>query len=85
MVRLLLRNTGISDENDTDEVERFCNQFAASFLIPKNSLLDAVQNVTTPYDFSDSDVRRLATRFKVSNRAMAFRLEETGLAPPRDL
>ncbi len=78
---LLLRQTGISDENDTDNVERFCNKFAASFLIPRNALVDAIPDVPLPHDFSDTEVRRLATRFKVSNRAMALRLEETGFAP----
>jgi Zn-dependent peptidase ImmA (M78 family) len=78
---LLLRQTGISDENNSNRVERFCNEFAASFLIPRNPLLVAVGDVQTPYEFSDSDVRKLATRFKVSNRAMALRLEKTELAP----
>lgn len=78
---LLLRQTGISDENNSNRVERFCNEFAASFLIPRSSLVAAVGDVQTPYEFGDSDVRRLATRFKVSNRAMALRLEKTDLAP----
>lgn len=79
---LLLRQTGVSDENNENEVEKFCNQFAASFLIPRKPLIEAVGRVDLPHDFSDSDVRRLATRFRVSNRAMALRLEETVLAPP---
>jgi Zn-dependent peptidase ImmA (M78 family) len=78
---LLLRRTGISDENSKNKVERFCNQFAASFLIPKTGLIAAIGDVETPLEFADADVKRLATRFRVSNRAMAFRLEETGLAP----
>lgn len=78
---LLLRQTGISDENDSDEVERFCNQFAASFLIPKTALITATERVDTPHEFSDAEVKRLAARFRVSNRAMALRLEKTGLAP----
>jgi Zn-dependent peptidase ImmA (M78 family) len=78
---LLLRQTGISDENDRNRVERFCNDFAASFLIPRHALVEAAGNlkITTP-EFSDYDVKRLATRFLVSNRAMALRLERTGLA-----
>jgi Zn-dependent peptidase ImmA (M78 family) len=78
---LLLRNTGISDENDRNYVEQFCNQFAASFLIPRSALIAAIGDVETPHEFSDSDVKRLATRFRVSNRATALRLERTGLAP----
>jgi Zn-dependent peptidase ImmA (M78 family)/DNA-binding XRE family transcriptional regulator len=82
---LLLRNTGISDNNDGNRVERFCNRFAASFLIPKSDLVDAIsqsfRGIQTPCDFSDADVRQLASWFRVSNRAIALRLEKTGLAP----
>jgi len=79
---LLLRQTGVSDENNSNRVERFCNQFAASFLIPRQPLIDAIgDDVTTPYEFSDGDVKRFARQFRVSNRAVALRLQETGLAP----
>jgi len=82
---LLLRKTGISDENNKNQVERFCNQFAASFLIPKGHLANAVSaylgDIDTPYEFSDSDVKHLSKSFLISNRAMAMRLQETGLAP----
>jgi Zn-dependent peptidase ImmA (M78 family) len=78
---LLLRQGGISDENNSDRVERFCNKFAASFLIPRTALVVAIGDVQIPHDFSDSDVKDLARQFRVSNRAMAYRLEETALAP----
>jgi Zn-dependent peptidase ImmA (M78 family) len=78
---LLLRQTGISDENNENDVERFCNEFAASFLTPLDALIDAIGDIKAPYEFSDADVKRLATRFRVSNRAIALRLEKTGLAP----
>jgi Zn-dependent peptidase ImmA (M78 family) len=78
---LILRQTGISDENNSNRVEKFCNQFAASFLISKTGLAEAVRGHTLPRDFSDAEVKQLAGRFKVSNRAMAFRLEEVGFAP----
>lgn len=78
---LLLRQTGISDENNSNRVERFCNEFAASFLIPRNPLVESIGDIETPYEFSDADVKRLAAQFRVSNRAIALRLEKTGLAP----
>jgi Zn-dependent peptidase ImmA (M78 family) len=77
---LLLRQAGISDESDTNRVERFCNEFAACFLIPKTALSEAI-SVAAPYEFSDNDIHKLARRFRVSNRAIALRLEKTGLAP----
>jgi Zn-dependent peptidase ImmA (M78 family)/transcriptional regulator with XRE-family HTH domain len=82
---LLLRKSGISDEKDGNSVERFCNKFAASFLIPRNQLQYAISailgDITPPYEFSDADVKKLSGGFMVSNRAMAFRLEETSFAP----
>jgi len=51
---LLLRQGGISDENNSDRVERFCNKFAASFLIPRTALVVAIGDVQIPHDFSDS-------------------------------
>ena len=78
---LLLRQSGISDENNSDRVERFCNKFAANFLIPRTALVVAVGDAEIPHDFSDAEVKDLARQFRVSNRAMAYRLEETALAP----
>jgi Zn-dependent peptidase ImmA (M78 family) len=79
---LLLRQGGISDENNTDRVERFCNRFAASFLAPRRWLKESVaDNIEFPHEFSDGEVKELARRFRISNRAMAYRLEEVGLAP----
>jgi len=78
---LLLRQTGISDENDANRIERYCNQFAAGFLIPKNPLLGSVGNISLPYEFSDADVKKLSEEFRVSNRAMALRLEDLEFAP----
>jgi Zn-dependent peptidase ImmA (M78 family) len=78
---LLLRQAGISDENDSNRIEQFCNQFAASFLTPKSAIAESVAGFALPHEFSDTEVKRLATRFRVSNRAIALRLERTGLAP----
>lgn len=79
---LLLRQAGISDESNNNRVEKFCNQFAASFLIPSKPLKEAVAGVILPYEFSDADVKMLSTLFRVSNRAIALRLEKVGFAPP---
>jgi Zn-dependent peptidase ImmA (M78 family) len=81
---LLLRQTGISDQNNSNQVEKFCNAFSAAFLIPLNPLVgtigETIGDIDTPYEFSDSDVKRLAIRFRVSNSAIALRLEKAGLA-----
>ncbi len=82
---LLLRKAGISDQNNNNSVERFCNRFAASFLVPRSLLTAFISaslgDITFPYEFSYSDVGRLSRAFLVSNSAIALRLEETELAP----
>lgn len=79
---LVLRQGGISDENNADRVEQFCNRFASAFLIPRNYLVDFLpKDIEIPYEFSDRDVKNLARSFRVSNRAMAYRLEQAELAP----
>lgn len=82
---LLLRQAGISDEDDNSKVEAFCNQFAASFLIPQKALRDLIREkapiVTLPHEFTDYQVKVFASEFRVSNRAIALRLEKLGFAP----
>jgi Zn-dependent peptidase ImmA (M78 family) len=78
---LLLRKTGISDESNKNQIERYCNRFAAAFLIPLVELRLSLKSPTKPFDYDDTTVKRLASRFKVSNRAMAYRLEQANLAP----
>lgn len=78
---LMLRQTTISDENNSDAVERLCNQFAASFLIPRHALAREISDVDTPHEFSSGQIKHLSNKFRVSNRAMALRLEKAGFAP----
>lgn len=79
---LLLRQTGISDEGESNQVERFCNEFAASFLIPKRALSEMTSHEGEhSIEYPEATVARLATRFRVSNRAMALRLEKLRFAP----
>ncbi len=78
---LLLRKAGISDESNKNAVEKYCNRFAAAFLIPLVELRLSLKSPRHPYDYDDSVIKRLANRFKTSSRAMAYRLEESKLAP----
>ena len=66
-------------------VERWCEQFAASFLLPE----DGLRTVAARYDVSSNaptaqpdTARLIAGRFFVSARATAIRLQEIGLAEP---
>jgi Zn-dependent peptidase ImmA (M78 family)/transcriptional regulator with XRE-family HTH domain len=78
---LLRRQIGISDENRTNRVEQYCNRFAGAFLVPTVPLRGELNSPIRPAEYPTSVVASLANRFKVSQRAIALRLEQTGLAP----
>ena len=66
-------------------VERWCERFAAAFLLPEDSLKTVAGKygvtVASPTDCPDT-ARLIANRFSVSTRATAIRLQEVGLAEP---
>ena len=79
---LLLRQPGISDLNPSNPTEEFCNRFAAAFLIPTEALralLPVWPN--SPVEWENKKIKWWASRLKVSQRALAIRLEQLGLAP----
>ena len=66
-------------------VERWCERFAAAFLLPEDSLNTVARKygVTVVKPTVQPDTARLiANRFSVSTRAAAIRLQEIGLAVP---
>ena len=66
-------------------IERWCERFAAAFLIPADSLMMVAEKygVTAASPTTQPDTARLiANRFSVSTRAAAIRLQEIGLAEP---
>ena len=79
---LLLRTSGISDQNRHVPIQRWCNQFAANFLMPADEFLKQYA-----LEFpgggppSDHQVTIMAARFKASKSATAIRFEELNLAP----
>jgi Zn-dependent peptidase ImmA (M78 family)/DNA-binding XRE family transcriptional regulator len=79
---ILLREAGISDQNRQNIHERFCNQFAADFLMPRQPFRRFAETLIAPdRRFNDEMVGVLAKRFKVSKSAAAIHLETVGLAP----
>lgn len=80
---LLLRQPGISDHNDSNPVEAFCNKFAAGFLMPRAALREVIGSwPNEPVAWEREDLQGWARRLKVSQSALALRLESLGLAPP---
>ncbi len=66
-------------------VERWCEQFSATFLLPADSLRMVARKygVTVSSPTAQPDTARLiANRFSVSTRATAIRLQEVDLAVP---
>ena len=66
-------------------IERWCERFAAAYLLPKETLKAVASNygVTIASPTTQPDTARLiANRFSVSTRATAIRLQEVGLAEP---
>ena len=86
---ILLREAGICNDfrsfngkNGVNTVEVFCNQFAASFLVPMRQLLShrAMQGKrTVPPDKIDPIVEQVARDFKVSRVVILRRLMTAGL------
>ena len=72
----------VNSVGDDRAVERWCERFAASFLVPEGALKEVASNsgVTTYRPTSEPRiVRKFAYRFRVSGRAMAIRLTDVGL------
>lgn len=71
------------DWDRSSDVERWCERFAASFLVPRDDLEDYLKREfhwSPGAKIEPSKLNRLASRFKVSRRAMALRLVEIGAA-----
>jgi len=79
---LLLRQWGISDQNPREPLERFCNQFAAAFLMPDQALRAVFAlrqgELIEP---TISELENAGDDLCVSISALALRLQEKGYAP----
>ena len=68
----LTRTGGGTNER---KIEKWCDSFAASFLIPKSALQSKIKMPSSPMDsISDVDLSELAKYFGVSEHAMLIRL-----------
>lgn len=77
---VLLRMCGVSDQNRTSRIERYCNQFAAFFLMPPREFKEVASAIHKEgRRWTEFHVNRLATQFRVSKSAVAIHLEDTGL------
>lgn len=66
-------------------IERWCERYAAAFLLPEEGLLKVAEGYSISSDSPTTDpdkARLIANRFSVSTRATAIRMQEIGLAEP---
>jgi len=73
------------DSNETAKIERWCNQFAAEFLLPEQSkqqLPDKIQ-ILQDKDFGILD--KYASKFKVSKYALLVRMKEFNIITESEL
>ena len=63
-------------------LEHFCNQFAASALLPKSEMLgiSAVASSTATFDWSLDELEQIASTFQVSQESLLLRLVSLGKA-----
>lgn len=79
---LLLREPGISDQNRENPVEAFCNKFAGAFLMPRAALRAVLPYwPNEPVEWPRHELREWAQQLKVSQQALALRLEDVNVAP----
>jgi Zn-dependent peptidase ImmA (M78 family) len=77
---ILIRKPGISDQNRKNSVERWCNQFAAYFLMPAERFKAEALKIDPSKTWSDTALNKISEVFKVSKSAVALHLEDMGLA-----
>lgn len=82
LAHLAFREEAICRDSDIAR-ERWCDRFAASFLIPREHLLSYCEKTLKKNSVPGNDidsVRRVANRYKTSYQAAARRLRDVGLA-----
>ena len=82
LAHLLLRRNGITRgvKIGGERIERFCNQFAAEFLVPSSDL-------ETRLDFpnyDDTAIGELTSHYKVSRPVILLKLIEQNIFTPAD-
>lgn len=79
LAHVLMNQTGISDPfSRNNEIERQCNLFACSFLVPREYISQLLRGLSPNREPDVEDVRQAAVRLRISQQATVLRLEELG-------
>lgn len=83
LAHVLIAESGISDPFlGKNKIEKWCNEFAGSFLAP-SSILAEIYGAPTPSSIPDvGTVRRIASRLNMSQEAVVVRLAQLHLVHP---
>lgn len=80
LAHVLMGQTGLSDPFiRKNAVERRCNRFAGSFLLPRSYVFDLLGSSSVTSEPDLEDVRWAARKLKVSQEAAVLRLEQIGI------
>ena len=82
LAHILLREGGICDLYDENEIEVFCNRVAGAVLIPRERLMaeDTVASKADGMTWSDGELQALSNRYGVSREVTLRRLLSIGCA-----
>ncbi|CAN7597623.1 ImmA/IrrE family metallo-endopeptidase [Mesorhizobium amorphae] len=90
LAHVLLKQSAISgpppaaDSSRPAQIEKWCNDFAAAFLVPEKALRQSLKMPDKPRpDISDSQLAALANAFAISQHAMLIRLVRLGYVEAR--
>ena len=68
-----------NQRSDVARIERWCNRFAAAFLVPSDELSRDLKKPTTPADkIEDAELNRITSYYGISRHMMLIRLVELG-------
>ena len=82
LAHLLLGENGITRGISLSggQIERFCNQFAAEFLVPTGDL----ENQLNFSDYDDAAIGKLASHYNVSRPVILLKLIDQSILKPSD-
>lgn len=78
----LKREYSLSDQDNHNPSEAYCNKFAAAFMMPRELITHMFgPTPNSPDENIEAKLKYRASRMKVSQHALAIRLENLGYAP----
>jgi len=73
------------DERGKSNPEKYADEFAASLLLPRESLVDEIRKLEGRGGLNIIDIIRIATKFRVSIQALTYRLQNLQIYSARDM